>query len=96
MLKHTWKHLYFGHMKILITLLSLGAEVDVRDVGGRTPLHYCISKGFNDLTLEMAERLIRAGANVNAQDRYGTSTLIKSAITGCSISVKLLLDHGAS
>ena len=27
-----------GHVKILDKLLSLGAEVDPRDIGGRTPL----------------------------------------------------------
>ena len=30
-----------GHLKILIKLLSLGVDVNARDVGGRTPLHHC-------------------------------------------------------
>ena len=84
-----------GHMNILIKLLSLGADVNAKDVAGRTPLDYCTSYNFNDVTLMMAEKLIRAGADVNAQDRFGKTALFNSVLTGCPTPVKLLIDHGA-
>ena len=85
-----------GHMKILIKLLSLGVDVNARDVGGRTPLHYCnLNRGHNEVTLKMAARLIRAGADVNAKDRTGGTPLHYGAVA-CNIDVvKLLLANGA-
>ena len=84
-----------GHMKILIKLLTLGVDVNVKDVAGRTPLRYCFDGGFNDVTLKMAERLIRAGADVNAQDRFGDTALHVSIFSGYPDLVEFLLDHGA-
>ena len=82
-----------GHMKILIKLLSLGVDVNARDVGGRTPLH--LVGGHNEVTLKMAARLIRAGADVNAKDRRGETPLHYGAFSSYIEFVKLLLANGA-
>ena len=58
-------------MKILIKLISLGADVNVHDVAGLTPLHHCVTRFGNEVTFKMAEQLIRAGAKVNAKNRFG-------------------------
>ena len=85
-----------GHMKILIKLLILGVDVNVRDVGGRTPLHHCcLARGPNSVTLKMAERLIRAGADVNAKDRVGGTPILSCTANSTISHVRLLLVHGA-
>jgi len=91
------------HMKILIKLLSLGCDVNVKDFAGFTPLHHCCTKSGNQVTLKMAKRLLRAGAKVDAQNRGGTTALTEAAMAAIqekSIGfkydfVKLLLENGA-
>ena len=83
------------HMKILIKLLILGVDVNVHDVAGFTPLHHCVTKFGNELTFKMAEMLIRAGAKVNAKNRFGETPLSNVTLTSHFDAVKLLLDHGA-
>ena len=83
------------HMKILIKLLSLGCDVKVRDFAGYTPLHHCCSAYANEVTLKMAERLIRAGADVNAQNRFGCTALHEGSLSGRYDIVTFLLDNGA-
>ena len=84
-----------GHMKILEKLLSLGAEVDPRDIGGRTPLSVAVTTGSNHVTLKLAERLIKAGADVNSKDRMGFTPLHKCAEITDLEPAQLLLDNGA-
>ena len=46
-----------GHMKILVKLLSLGVDVNARDIGGQTPLHICSSSllGLNEVVFKMSQ-----------------------------------------
>ena len=83
------------HMKILIKLLSLGVDVNVHDIAGFTPLHHCVSAFGNEVTFKMAERLLRAGANVNAKNRFGETPLINLAMTTHYDAVELLLKYEA-
>ncbi len=82
------------HMKILLKLLILGVDVNVHDVAGFTPLHHCVSAMGNEVTFKMAERLLKAGAKVNAQNRFGETPLANVAMTTHYDAVELLLKHG--
>jgi len=83
------------HIKILEKLISLGADVNVRDVAGFSPLHYCAQIHGNKTTLKMAEILIKAGAKVDAQNRFGSTPLMDSTIALRYNLVKFFTKHGA-
>jgi len=83
------------HAKILQKLLKLGARPDVHDVAGYTPLHHCVSVFGNSKTQEMAGILIKAGADINAQNRYGWTPLFESVRTIQPVFISFLLRHGA-
>merc|ERR1711963_2369 len=83
------------HMKILIKLICLGVDVNVRDTAGYTPLHHCLTSVGNKVTFKMAEMLIRAGSDVNAQNRFGATPLHELAWTKHYDAISMLLDHGA-
>jgi len=83
------------HAKVLQKLLGLGARPDARDVAGYTPLHHCVSVFGNSKTHEMAGILIKAGADINAQNRYGWTPLFESVRAIQPVCVSFLLKHGA-
>merc|ERR1719147_205435 len=64
------------YSKLLDKLLELGANVNVKDLYGYTPLHYATGVHSNETTLKLARTLIDAGAHVNALDRWGTTPLL--------------------
>ena len=84
------------HIKILQKLISLGVDVNVRDVAGFTPLHHCCQMYGNDVTLQMAEILIKAGAVVDAKNRFGETPLMDCTLSNKLDFVSLLLKHGAN
>ena len=83
------------HIKIFDRLLSLGADVNVHDFAGYTPLHHCLTLVGNDLTLKMAEKLVKARANVNARNRFGATPLIEPLMGNKYEFVEFLLKNGA-
>ena len=84
-----------GHMKILLKLISLGADVNVHDVAGYTPLHHCLTLVGNETTLKMAEKIVRAGAKVDARNRFGATPLIDATLANRYEFIEFLLQHGA-
>ena len=73
----------------LQTLLSQGADVNLKDSRGATPLMYAAASG----SPEVMKLLIGAGADVNAKNSFGATALLWSA--GDIRKVRLLLDKGA-
>jgi len=81
-----------GDVEKVKDLLTNGAEVDVRDKNGMTPLLLAARKGNS----EIVRLLLAHGANVNAQDHYLAWTpLILASALGHKKVVKLLLEYGA-
>lgn len=57
--------------QIVNHLIECGADVDIADNRGATPLHRSASKG----NTETVKLLLGADCNVNARDSYGNTPL---------------------
>ncbi len=74
-------------------LIIEGADLDVKNKFGATPLHMAAQSGLADLV----GILIRAHANLNiSTDRFGVTPLYLAAQNGHSKVVSLLIDAGAN
>jgi len=82
-----------NHHSVVELLLRRGARVDPTESYRRTPLLLVARETGN---LEMARRLLDAGADVNARDRFGSTPLELSAWRGFRDVVDLVLDRGAT
>ena len=72
-------------------LLQKGADPDISNKLGRTPLSFATLYG----NLSMSKLLLSVGAKINKIDFDGTTTLMKAAMGGHGSVVKYLLDQGA-
>lgn len=81
-----------GHADVALFLIENGAEVNIVDANGNTPLIFIIHK-TGDLAL--IKRLLEKGAAVNAQNRTGETALMYAAWRGYLEIVQLLLVHHA-
>ncbi|KAL6438502.1 hypothetical protein ACFW04_004528 [Cataglyphis niger] len=67
-------------------------NIDVNQmIDGRTPLHYAADYGQS----EVVRYLLEKGANANATDKHGITTLLAAIWEGHTNCVKLLLEKGA-
>jgi ankyrin repeat protein len=76
-------------------LLDKGANVhshNQNDHWGTTALHAAAHANHAGI----AQRLIAAGANVNAKDREGRTPLFHTSFHQAKATAKLLLKHGAT
>ncbi|RDD34417.1 Ankyrin repeat domain protein [Wolbachia endosymbiont of Cylisticus convexus] len=89
----TFFHLvaYIGHLGIVTTLLNQGANVDVEDVCGITPLYWAVIEGH----LEVVEALLSRGADVNVIN-YDEWTPLHCAAEHSLGITKLLVDKNAN
>lgn len=72
-------------------LLQRGADPNIRNRRGVTPLQLATSLGFT----EGVEALIKGGANVNVADQTGETPLIAAVHARNTALVRLLLSKGA-
>lgn len=81
-----------GYAEIVLVLVEKGAEVNITDSNGNTPLIFIIHKAGN---LQVTRRLLEKGAAVNTQNRTGETALMYAAWRGHSDIVRLLLENRA-
>ncbi len=73
-------------------LIARGAEANLSDYDGRTPLHLAASEGH----LDVVQYLISKGAQVNIRDRWGGSPLSDAERGKFNNIVNFLLSVGAT
>ncbi len=85
----------FGHEQIVQLLVEQGAQVDSKDIQGRTPLFLAATNGHE----AVVRLLLEQGTNTELKDpSYKTTlslALINAAQHGFESVVRLLLEHGA-
>ena len=73
-------------------LLKHSPNLNARDAGGYTSLMVCTYYGCKSTTLRLAKMLINAGAEINAQNRFGATALFEPVMTGDLEAVRLLME----
>ena len=84
------------NLEMLIYLLTQGANPNIRDVYGNTPLHQIALK-ITPKTLKMAEVLLIAGAQPDAQNELGQTPLHLHGACGAWYKkfAQIIITHGA-
>jgi hypothetical protein len=81
-----------GDIDVAMFLIEMGADVNVTDAKGNTPLIFIIHKTAD---LKMIKRLLEKGAAVNTQNHTGETALMYAAWRGHANIVRLLLENRA-
>ena len=81
-----------GDIDVAMFLIETGADVNVTDTNGNTPLIFIIHKTGD---LKIIKRLLEKGAAVNTQNRTGETALMYAAWRGQANIVRLLLENRA-
>lgn len=81
-----------GNIDVAMFLIENGANVNVADANGNTPLVFIINKTGSP---KVTQRLLEKGASVNTQNRTGETALMYAAWHGYSAIVQLLLENRA-
>lgn len=81
-----------GRLDAVIALLANGADPNVSDAKGETPLHHAALCQDTDI----AARLLDAGADVNAVNQDGQTPLSVACQASRWDNMRFLLQHGAS
>src|SRR5262245_19930763 len=69
-----------------------GDAINAADTDGTRPLHFAVRAD----QLEIAELLLRAGADATAQNRLGVTPLYLAAQNGNALMIRKLLGAGAN
>ena len=81
-----------GNIDVAMFLIEMGADVNVTDANGNTPLIFIINKTVD---LKIIKRLLEKGAAVNTQNHTGETALMYAAWRGHANIVRLLLENRA-
>jgi ankyrin repeat protein len=78
---------------ILDLLMEAGADINVRDEGGETPLHKLLSSQGGNMPLALLERFLFHKADITVEDKDNQQALYEVAIGGSAEALKLILAH---
>lgn len=80
-----------GDQALVRALVEQGVDVNARRVDGTTALHWAVHAD----RLDIADILLRAGADAIAADRYGVRAVSLASVNGNAAMIRQLLDAGA-
>jgi len=80
-----------GDTETVKMLIEMGADVNVRDDSGLTPLYWASLRSFTDI----AKILIEMGADVNVRNKDGYTPLYWVSSEGHTEIAKMLIEKGA-
>ena len=81
-----------GHLSTCLKLASCGANIDLVDNNGQTPLYYSIKHGRYDI----CEYLLKNNARVNIQDKKSISPIQWAKSKNKHQMIDLLVQYGAT
>jgi len=87
-----WSGGSFKRPQVLDLLVRRGADLNAKDLFGRTILHLYTESGNSDAV----GLLVNLGADVNSQDSAGATPLLYAARAGRGELVRFLLEQGAN
>jgi ankyrin repeat protein len=76
----------------VLRLLSVGADVNVKNRFGWTPLHWASNDGHSQVVI----KLLQNGADIEAKDNYGLTPLHWACMRGHLHAVEALVSGGAN
>ena len=79
-----------GDLAAVRSLIGQGSDVNATRVDGTAALHAAVYADH----MEIADLLLRAGANAGARDRYGVTPLFLACVNGNAEMIRRLLDAG--
>jgi ankyrin repeat protein len=79
-----------GNLAVIRSLIGQGIDVNATRVDGTTALHAAVHAD----RLEIAELLLKAGANAAVRDRYGVTPLYLASVNGNAEMIRRVLDAG--
>ena len=82
---------YEGNIEIINQHLSFGADINTKDAGGWSPLHWAVGEGHE----KIIKLLLAKKADVNAIDQTGKTPLDYALLNKKKETAELLRVHGA-
>lgn len=84
-----------GKVKAAEAFIAKGADVNLKDVNGNSPVHY-LAKNLNSKIEDVLKALLTAKANLEAKNNLGETALLKAASSLNLIGAKILIANGAN
>ncbi len=81
-----------GYTHLLLCLLNMRAQIDSRDVHGRTPLHYAAAAG----SVRAIMALLSHGADDTVQDKDGLTAAALARLCGMGDVMTMVVDVGVA